>query len=355
MPRISVIVDNYNYARWLPEALDSVQGQTFRDYECIVVDDGSTDGSREIIENHARHFPALVPVFKENGGQTSAFNAGFAVSSGEIIAFLDSDDYWYPDKLERIAAAHQRGPLVQHYLAPNGEGVYRKVSAGVNRHEALVRFGFMYNHSPTSGLSFARELLEPFFPLLHAEEMRGYADGCLLMIALTQADVTLLEDVLGYYRIHDRNLNAGRTDAGEAARRVVAEQRAFVNKQLTARGRAPVPFDDHAWYRHLLGICRERQIITTQDSIAIYGTEAAGLRMTSVLREMGVPIWGYADSNAAKWNTVFEGKTVAAPSALPAARNEFSKVLIASSAVDAIRGTLRALGFSDDAIIALPL
>src|SRR5215213_900396 len=94
-PLVSVIIDNYNYGRFLREAIDSALGQTYPRVEVIVVDDGSTDDSRAVI---AAYGDRVVPVLKENGGQASAFNAGFAASRGELICFLDADDTFMPEK-----------------------------------------------------------------------------------------------------------------------------------------------------------------------------------------------------------------------------------------------------------------
>src|SRR5690242_13648165 len=93
MSLASVVVNNYNYARFLPEAIDSALDQTWAETEVIVVDDGSSDRSREIIAGYGDR---IVRVFKENGGQNSALNAGFSRSRGDVILFLDSDDALLP-------------------------------------------------------------------------------------------------------------------------------------------------------------------------------------------------------------------------------------------------------------------
>src|SRR5713226_5859186 len=85
----SIIVNNYNYGRFLKDAIDSALHQSYPGVEVIVVDDGSTDHSREIIASYGDR---IIPVLKENGGQASAFNAGFSQSRGKVIFFLDSDD-----------------------------------------------------------------------------------------------------------------------------------------------------------------------------------------------------------------------------------------------------------------------
>ena len=89
----SVIVNNYNYGKFLPQAIDSALEQTYPRVEVIVVDDGSTDDSREII---SRYDSRIRSVLKSNGGQASALNAGFTASHGDVVLFLDADDFLYP-------------------------------------------------------------------------------------------------------------------------------------------------------------------------------------------------------------------------------------------------------------------
>lgn len=94
----SIIIDNYNYARFLGEAIESALAQTYPHTEIIVVDDGSTDESREVIAGYGAR---VIAVLKENGGQASAFNAGFKASRGDVIIFLDADDMLLPMAVEK--------------------------------------------------------------------------------------------------------------------------------------------------------------------------------------------------------------------------------------------------------------
>src|SRR5687768_1880208 len=103
--RLSVLINNYNYGRYLRQCIDSALSQDWRDFEVIVVDDGSTDMSREIIASYAG---SIIPVFKTNGGQASCFNAGFAEATGDIIFMLDADDAFLPGKLGIVADAYER-------------------------------------------------------------------------------------------------------------------------------------------------------------------------------------------------------------------------------------------------------
>lgn len=101
-PRISVIIPLFNARSYIAETLDSVAAQTLRAHEVIVVDDGSVDGSGDLARAHPLRPRVLT---RPNGGPAAARNLGVAASSGELLALLDADDLWLPDKLARQAAA----------------------------------------------------------------------------------------------------------------------------------------------------------------------------------------------------------------------------------------------------------
>lgn len=96
MPRVSIIIPTHNRKAFVREAVDSVLAQTFEDYELIVVDDGSVDGTKEALKKYEDR---LHYVYQANQGVSTARNCGLAYSTGEFIAFLDSDDLWLPKKL----------------------------------------------------------------------------------------------------------------------------------------------------------------------------------------------------------------------------------------------------------------
>ena len=97
---VSIVIPNYNYAAFVSQALDSVLKQTYNNWECIVVDDGSRDNSVEIVNEYVLKDPRIKVVRKTNGGLPSTRNEGIKVSNGEYIAFLDSDDLWTEKKIE---------------------------------------------------------------------------------------------------------------------------------------------------------------------------------------------------------------------------------------------------------------
>jgi len=101
MPTVSVVIPTYNRVGIITKAIDSVLRQTYQDFEIIVVDDGSTDTTREVLTDYD---PRIRYTFKENGGIASARNYGIPAARGEYVAFLDSDDFWREEKLERQLA-----------------------------------------------------------------------------------------------------------------------------------------------------------------------------------------------------------------------------------------------------------
>jgi len=108
-PLVSIVITSYNYGRFLGAAIDGALNQTYPAVEVLVVDDGSTDDSREVIASYGNQ---ILPVLKENGGEASAFNAGTATSKGSIVCFLDSDDVFVPEKVARVVEVFAQHPQI---------------------------------------------------------------------------------------------------------------------------------------------------------------------------------------------------------------------------------------------------
>lgn len=111
MPRFSIIVPMYNVERYVGECLASLVRQSFADFEAVCVDDGSTDATLERAREAVRGDSRFVFVERENGGLSAARNSGLAAATGEFVCFLDSDDRYVPDALERIDRAIAEGDL----------------------------------------------------------------------------------------------------------------------------------------------------------------------------------------------------------------------------------------------------
>ncbi|MUL39029.1 glycosyltransferase family 2 protein [Gloeocapsopsis dulcis] len=209
-PLVSVIINNYNYGRFLPEAIDSVLNQTYTNLEIIVVDDGSSDNSREVI---ASYQDKIVPVLKENGGQASAFNAGFKASSGDIICMLDSDDVFIPEKVTEIVKIFNHYPDIGwcfHRLrfvdAKTGEYIKLSRESGTRECDfrAQLKNGRLPFYSPaTSGLCFGRSLLQQLLPM--PEVIRITSDNYLKIAAAALTKGYFLDRQLAYLRLHGSN------------------------------------------------------------------------------------------------------------------------------------------------------
>jgi glycosyltransferase involved in cell wall biosynthesis len=213
MPFVSIIITSYNYGRFLKDAIDSALNQTYKNREVIVVDDGSTDNSREIIASYGKRITA---VLKENGGQASAFNAGFSVSYGDVILFLDSDDslclhaveevvkVWHPgiSKVHyRLQCIDAEGKLLNTYCPPSAT----PLSSGDLKLK-FVKSG-AYTTSPTSGNAFGRGFLQLVLPIPE-EEWRVYTDAYLHLHAPFYGEIAAVQEPLGYYRVHGSNASS---------------------------------------------------------------------------------------------------------------------------------------------------
>lgn len=209
-PLVSIIVNNYNYGQFLNEAIRSALNQTHPRVEVVVVDDGSTDNSRQIIANYEDQ---IIPVLKNNGGQASACNAGFAVSQGEIVIFLDADDYLFPHAVERVVAAWNPDLVKVHFRLQqidalgNPLDVYppqrKSLDSGVVWPTLLHRARYV---TPTmSGNSFSREMLNQLLPITEALWPLREADAYLQTSVPFHGRIGSVDEVLGAYRIHESN------------------------------------------------------------------------------------------------------------------------------------------------------
>lgn len=222
-PLVSIAINNYNYAHFLPEAIDSALNQTYPYVEVIVVDDGSTDNSREVIASYG---DKITPVLKENGGQASAFNAGFAASRGDIICFLDADDTFLPEKLTQVVDAFSDRPDVSWCFHPlkfvdshlkdiNDKTSLDKSSpkSGLREYDLTrqTQKGKLYKNFPypsTSGLCLKRSLLQQILPMPDKAGSTLLNDAFLIYSSLGLSKGVALEQPLSLYRVHGNNANA---------------------------------------------------------------------------------------------------------------------------------------------------
>ena len=196
--RVSVIIPSYNAAKYLPEALESILNQTRKADEIILIDDGSTDNTEQLISS----YPEVIYFKQENSGTAAALNEGIKKSSGDILAFLDADDIWMPDKINLQLNALQQNPAIdmifgwiEQFISPElaeqekskiefqqGAMIGRHKSTWLIKREAFYKVGFFKG-------SFALEEFLDWY-------MKAKENG------LTEI---IIEQTLARRRIHDSN------------------------------------------------------------------------------------------------------------------------------------------------------
>jgi len=215
MPPVSVLVNTYNHERFIAQALSSVAEQAFpsTEIETIVVDDGSTDATPEIVK---RFLPDVQYIRKSNGGQVSALHEGVAHCSGDIIAFLDGDDWWTKDKISTVMNFFNKYPSIAavghgFYEADEQGSVRRAVVLDSEYHlsfetAAAARFAAsVRTFGGTSKLAMRRQTLDRALPI--PTEL-PFFDNFLFFQAIATAGAILLPQALCYYRLHGGNLYA---------------------------------------------------------------------------------------------------------------------------------------------------
>ncbi|TBW34527.1 glycosyltransferase family 2 protein [Siculibacillus lacustris] len=233
-PVFSILIANYNYADYVGEAIDSALGQTHPAVEVIVVDDGSRDGSRAVIEARA----GIRTIFQENRGHVAAAARALDEARGDIVIFLDADDRLRPTTCARIAALW-RDDL--HALQFRLELIGAVERAG----ETLPRYPFEHGatrdhvlktgsltYPPTSGNAFSTEFARRVFALSDGMKYSGF-DTWLCFAAAVTEQVISVDEVLGDYRVHPANMSQpGRRRSFKAIRQDIyyayhAQQSAF--------------------------------------------------------------------------------------------------------------------------------
>jgi len=213
---VSIIINNNNYARFLRTAIDSALAQDYPAVEVLVVDDGSDDESRAIIEEYGDQ---VVSIFKENGGQATCFNLGFQRSSGEVVFFLDADDLLYPNAAARAAEILKdrgyskcQGYLdiidgdgarlsgsIPDWLSPTGDYRTQLLDSGPEAHCAAY----------TSGNAWSRHFLQRIMPIPTDNRQIG-ADAYLVTIDGLFGRIATLDAPIGAYRRHGTNHSMAR-------------------------------------------------------------------------------------------------------------------------------------------------
>jgi len=199
-PLVSVIVPVYNGEEYLGEAIESIISQTYDPLEIIVVDDGSTDSSREIILS----FPQIKYIYQENKGHAAARNQGIKASKGDFIAFLDADDFWVPEKISMQISEFIADPKldivtghVRQFLDPQ--------RGSVGKEKLNTDLPPLPGYSPIAIL-IKRDFLG-VVGLFHEDVLVGEAISWFTKVLEFKPKIRMLPEVVAIRRIHGGNLS----------------------------------------------------------------------------------------------------------------------------------------------------
>ena len=234
LPRATCIVSHFNYGRFVVEACESALAQVHPFGEILLVDDGSTDGSTDVVTRHYASHDLIHLVLKPNGGQLSCFAEGFARSTGDVVFFLDADDVYEPEYVSQVMAHYASHPECDFVMVAHRKfGTVERLALD-DRGDRDLGYSILaalharrWIGAPTSCLSMRRPVLERIFPLDLEEDWRTRADDCLVFGAsVVGARKWQLDRPLVRYRIHDANCYQGKNqDAVSDYRRKIAVNR----------------------------------------------------------------------------------------------------------------------------------
>jgi glycosyltransferase involved in cell wall biosynthesis len=302
-PLVSFIIDSYNRDRFLAEANDSALDQTYPFVEVIVVDDGSTDNSLNIIANYGNR---IIPVLKSNGGQASSLNEGFKASKGKIIFFLDCDDLFYPEKIDKIVNYFIENNLVDltvifnnlfEVIDKDGFSMSNKMVSDifasqeyewkllskfipdfhfysffeeemnyVSHPDQVYEYARRYRYipfigMPTSSISISRAMAEKLFPLPVVDGCKVSADELIVKAASLIGKVYSTKITLTKFRFHDNNnwhYWNGKVMTKEMQELASTQCDKYLNSKLQESGKDPVfsflnSMQAGGFYRHYFG------------------------------------------------------------------------------------------------------
>jgi glycosyltransferase involved in cell wall biosynthesis len=211
---LSIVVINYNYDKYVRQAIESALTQSYTEIEVVVVDDGSTDNSRDTIASFGSRVRL---VSQPNGGLTCACNTGWRHARGEAVLFLDADDVVLPDMAAKVMAVLKTTDAVKvQYLLYAVDGELNRIGhvfptygiSSQNIRRDIAQWGY-YLTPPQSGNVYRRAFLDKILPAPengpYVLPMDGYATG----LAGLDGRVATLDEPLGLYRIHGNNMSEG--------------------------------------------------------------------------------------------------------------------------------------------------
>jgi hypothetical protein len=305
-PLVSICINNYNYGAFVDKAVRSALRQNYAPVEVIVVDDGSTDNSIQVLEPLAEK---IVLVVQPNQGQSKAVSTAFDLARGEIIIFLDSDDVLLPDAVSAVVSCWQPGTAKVHFPlhAIDARGEHLDIKLPGRRLDSgdvvplLLDYGH-YSTPPMSGNAFSRAVLKSVMPIPDKWRFTGCgADAYLLHAVPFFGAVGSIDSPLGLYRIHGKNRSRATKSstkttierlqaylATELAVRSLIEERALLENRKVA-DRAIV--GSHSFLKAWLALLKLGGTLAGLPERPIWDVCGSLIRVTWTTDLEGVPVW----------------------------------------------------------------
>jgi teichuronic acid biosynthesis glycosyltransferase TuaG len=227
-PFVSIVIPNYNNAHFLGDAIQSVLNQTYQNFEIIVVDDGSTDNSRDVVSNFGER---VRYIWQENKGLGGARNTGIMAAKGEYIGFLDADDQWIPNFLEIMVSLTQKYPDIAVFYCNarymDKQGVDLPQSVGVRAippdriYQALLRANFII---PSTILAKRSIIIDEGLFDQNCKSLHGCEDWDLWLRIAPRHKFIGTQLSLVRYRLHGQTFSSNPSHMEEAVRAVIEKQ-----------------------------------------------------------------------------------------------------------------------------------
>lgn len=279
-PTVSIVMCAYNAAPFIADTLRSVMAQTFQDFEVIVVNDGSTDNTEDVIASFPSAAQQLIYLKQENKGPAAARNTGLQKARGRYVAILDSDDIWMPTYLETMVSLMQSNPTVDLYY-PNA------IFFGGTHLDGLIYQEFRPSSEPVTlekflkrechvfiSCIFKREILDQVG--LFDERLRGSEDFDLWLRMLQHGyQFAFTREILVQYRAQPNSLSAG--SAGFLQQVIAALRKFQSSAQATSDQKqlAEVVIEE---------LAVDRDLLLSKQEIAAHDFEQARRHLMNVLR-----------------------------------------------------------------------
>lgn len=227
MPLVSVLMSNYNTnEQYLREAIESILNQTLTDFEFIIIDDASTDGSLKVIESYLYDKRVKIIENKINLGLAKSLNKGLSIAKGDYIARADSDDIYYPERLEKQVHWMQNHPdyiVCGTWAEMFGEksGVYKKQISNQEKYRIQLLFG--NNPAIIHPSAMFNSLLLYKYHLRYNSDYRYAQDYCMWVECSKHSQLHIFEEVLIKYRVHSDRVSSSKASEQKKYSRLIIE------------------------------------------------------------------------------------------------------------------------------------